>query len=321
MLNKEEDMSSVNNSDLSLKIRSWIRAARLQFFPMAFIAYSMGAFAADKTVGQLNILVYLIGYLVLFLIELCAIMVNDYYDYESDHLNRNYSMFTGGSRVLVDRMLEFREVRNGIAVVLLFTVIVGFVFLRINHDVSSSLIIGLFFAGIVLALGYTMPPIKFSHRGLGEVVVGITHSFYLVLCGYAFQAGTLGQSLPWMLSIPLFFAVLAAIVLAGLPDRIADEATNKKTLAVIFGPKKAVLLAGFFVLFAAVSALLIYHIEIIHWTLIVAAILIIIHGMVLSRLLYLFLKSKDYDRRIDHIMGSALSYIIWFGLIPLLLML
>jgi hypothetical protein len=29
------------------------------------------------------------------------------------------------------------------------------------------------------------------------------------------------------------------------------------------------------------------------------------------------MKSGAYDRRIDPIMGSALSYIIWFGMIPL----
>ena len=190
-----------------------------------------------------------------------------------------------------------------------------------DRSVSSSLIIGLLLVGIALGLGYTMPPIKFSHRGFGEVVVGITHTFFLVLCGYSFQAGTWGGSLPGMLSVPLFFAVLAAIVLAGLPDRCADEAVAKRTIAVIFGPKKAVLIAECFVVAAAVSALVVYRLEIDRWALIVAACLITLHGVILSGLLFMLLRSENFDRRIDTVMGSALSYILWFGLIPLLSML
>ena len=118
------DISSAPYMGAGTKVRSWVAIARLQFFPMAFIAYSMGAVAAFKTEGSFSIPVYLIGYMALFLIELCTIMVNEYHDYESDRLNRNYSMFTGGSRVLVDGKLTFREVRIGIGVVLSLTILV-----------------------------------------------------------------------------------------------------------------------------------------------------------------------------------------------------
>ena len=100
-----------------------------------------------------------------------------------------------------------------------------------------------------------------------------------------------------MLSIPLFFAVLAAIVLAGLPDRLADEATAKRTIVVIFGPKKAVLIAECFVVAAAVSALLVYRLEIDRWALIVAACLITLHGVALSGLLFMLLRSENFDMR------------------------
>jgi hypothetical protein len=33
--------------------------------------------------------------------------------------------------------------------------------------------------------------------------------------------------------------------------------------------------------------------------------------------IFLLVKSGDYDRRIDGIMQIALSYVLWFGMIPL----
>jgi len=298
-------------------MQAWIKMARLQFFPMAFIAYSMGAVASLRVSGRFDIPVYIMGYLPLFLIELCTIMVNEYNDYESDRINRNFSMFTGGSRMLVEGRVKFQEVRIAIASVLALIVFAGFLFLRVEKYASPALVLGLFLAGSLMGLGYTIPPIKFSHRGFGEFVVGITHTFFLVICGYVFQTGSWLHYLPWMLSIPLFFAVLAAIMLAGLPDRTADEAAAKRTIPVILGPKKAIVVAECFVTAAATSAILIYSLEFARWVIILAVILIVPHCLALLLSLVSLLRSNNFDRRIDMIMGSSLTYIIWFGLIPL----
>jgi 1,4-dihydroxy-2-naphthoate polyprenyltransferase len=75
--------------------------------------------------------------------------------------------------------------------------------LRVSQGGLSFIILLLILVGIILGLGYTAPPLKLSYRGLGELVVGFTHSFYLLLCGYAFQTGTMGNPMPWLLSIPL----------------------------------------------------------------------------------------------------------------------
>src|SRR5690606_28479854 len=103
-------------------------------------------------------------------------------------------------------------------------------------------------------LGYTIPPLKLSYRGLGELDVGITHSFGVILCGYHFQGGNLHDPFPWLLSIPLFLAILPSIILSGIPDYEADKAASKKTLAVRLGRKSAVVLAMVFVVFSALTA-------------------------------------------------------------------
>jgi hypothetical protein len=41
------------------------------------------------------------------------------------------------------------------------------------------------------------------------------------------------------------------------------------------------------------------------------------HWALLLIAIFLLVKSGDYDRRIDGIMQIALSYVLWFGMIPL----
>jgi 1,4-dihydroxy-2-naphthoate polyprenyltransferase len=293
----------------------WLRIARLQFYPMTWLAYTMGAVAEGARAGQFKLSAYCWGYLLLFLIELCTILVNEYNDYDTDRLNHNFSIFTGGTRVLVEGKLGFQQVRHAIAVLLILILGLGYVLHHIGlfgSQPSYLIIIGLF-----LGLGYTMPPLKFSYRGLGEIVVSTTHSIYVILCGFVFQGGTWDSPWTWFVSIPLFFSIFGAITLAGIPDRQADEAVGKRTLAVLFGSRIGLMIAIGSVGIAYLSALLLGQLRIVTLSLLSLNMLVLPHGAVLVYYLSRLAKSGRYERRINREMGLALSYIIWFGLIPL----
>lgn len=57
------------------------------------------------------------------------------------------------------------------------------------------------------------------------------------------QGGAWSDGVPWLLALPLGLAVLPSILLAGCPDREADEAAGKRTLVVMLGPRAAIRLA------------------------------------------------------------------------------
>jgi len=156
---------------------------------MTWIAYSMGSMASSRNLKKWDLEVYWIGYLVLFFIEMSTILANEYYDYGTDRLNKNAGPFTGGTRVLVEGKLGFAEVRMGIWASLILAVGFGYLLIRIDGQASSFSIVLLILVGLFLGLGYTVPPLKFSYRGLGEVTVALTHSPYVILCGYVFQGG------------------------------------------------------------------------------------------------------------------------------------
>jgi 1,4-dihydroxy-2-naphthoate octaprenyltransferase len=284
---------------------------------MIFIAYSLGGAMATTQGSIFSASRFWWGYAFLFLLELCTILANELYDQFTDSINVNASPFNGGSRVLVEGKLTPEAVRKAIVVLLCVLVGISFVILLISN-MSSRAWVGLMLAtGMVLGLGYTVPPLRFCYRGMGELVVGITHSPYVILFGFMFQASSLGSPRPWVISIPLFFAVLAAITLAGIPDFRADQTVEKKTLSVVFGRKRACLLAIVFATVAvAMAGLVLQFLALERWGYLLIMVAIP-HWIVLTVAIGRFIKSGHYDRKINGIMQLALTYIIWFAIVPL----
>jgi 1,4-dihydroxy-2-naphthoate polyprenyltransferase len=117
--------------------------------------------------------------------------------------------------------------------------------------------------------------------------------------------------------VPLALAVLPSIILAGVPDRDADRAIGKRTLAVRLGVRGALLLAGSFAVLASAAALLLM------WTTPVGGLLAGIEYLApLHAMLLLILLSRQAPRaeelaRIDGLLVAALTYMVWFVVVPL----
>jgi 1,4-dihydroxy-2-naphthoate polyprenyltransferase len=296
----------------------WLKIIRLQFYPMTYVAYSLGAVALYSTSHVFNWTTYWIGYAILFMIEVCSVLTNEYFDYDTDKANLNAGPFTGGSRVLVDGLLRRNQVRSAGFFVLALIAGMGFALIRFSPSALRPVVLVLLAVGVVLGLGYTAPPLKLCYRGAGEIVVGLTHAPYMIICGYTFQSGAWNDSLPWLLSLPLFCAVLSAITLAGIPDAVADRAVGKITFAVAFGPRVAIGISVAAGCLAAVSALMLCAGGLLVGLLAcVAVCAVFLHWVVLASVLLRLARANDYNKRIDGILALALGYIIWFGVIPL----
>jgi len=300
------------------KARSWIKISRLHFYPMPWIVYSLGAAAAYSTYHEFNLSIYVLGYVFLFLVELCSVLTNEYFDFKTDIQNKNSGFFNGGSRVLVENRLGFREVRTAVVILLLLIFGTGYALLKISSDVKPLFMMTFLFIGLFLGLGYTLPPLKFSYHGIGEIVVALTFGPYLVLCGYVFQSGVWKDSFPWLISIPLLFAILSAITISGVPDFQADRAAKKRTIAVIFGPHMATIMSGICIYVAALSWIALYYFEILKGWSGVLIFAVLLHASVLVTVLFRLIRSGHFDRKINKVMVLTLSYMLWFGLIPLL---
>ncbi|MDH3197894.1 MAG: prenyltransferase [Candidatus Krumholzibacteria bacterium] len=299
------------------KALAWLRAARLQFYPMVVILYAVGAAIGELRTGALDWTAAILGWLCLFFIELATVLTNEHFDYEGDRANRNAGPFTGGSRVLVDGQLSFREVRSGIATALVALAVVA-ALLLVHLPAPSRALVGAWLAlGVVLSLGYTAPPLRLSYRGLGELDVAFTHSAYVIVAGFAVQAGQWRDPLPWMVSLPAFFAVLAANTLAGIPDHAADASVDKRSCSVLFGRAAAARIAAATALAAAVAGVGLWAGGVVGGRVGLVFLATAVHAVALCWVLVSYIRSGGPDRRIDSVMVNALNFILWFGLIPL----
>jgi len=300
-----------------MKAGAWLQALRLQFYPMTWLAYTAGALAAAPPGGVFANPVFWLGYGCLFCLEVATVLINERVDLQSDRNNRFFGPFTGGSRVLVEGLLSPREVRAGIGVALL---VFGLATIALLFQTPGSppVVLGVLAVLTVLALGYTAPPLKLSYRGLGEVDVAVTHSLGVMLCGFVFLGGPWQNPLPWLLSLPLLLAILPSITLSGIPDLAADAAAGKRTLAVRLGQRGALWLAIAFTVLAAAAALLWDGRGLADPAYAGIAYVVVPHALWLCWLLYRRLESRAPPGRIDGLMAAALSYVLWFGLIPVL---
>ncbi|WP_276254588.1 NAD(P)H-dependent oxidoreductase [Halomontanus rarus] len=295
---------------------AWLSALRLQFYPMAWIAYTVGALAATGSSGVFADRVYWLGFCFLFSLEAATVLSNEYFDYETDRKNTFAGPFTGGSRVLVDDEIGFDELRRGIGVALVLAATFGLATVALGHGATLPAAAVAGTLG-VLALGYTMPPLKLAYRTLGELDVAVTHSLGVLLFGFVAMGGAWHDPLPWLLSLPFLLSILPSITLAGVPDHAADRAAGKRTLAVRFGVGGAVRVAQSATLLAAATAVLWRLFEVVPGAYGPAIYLAVLHALVLVWLLRTRVDDRGTPGRIDGVLVASLSYLCWFGILPL----
>ena len=292
------------------RVGQWLRAVRPQFYPMSALAYTLGALMAA---GALDLMAFLLGLVAMVGLKIATVLTNDLHDFESDARNRFFSPFNGGGRSLLEGGLSRGALWGGVRVALGVSAVAALALLFLVPSPVSVLVVML--ALTVLALGYTVPPLKLSHRGLGELDVALTHGPGVVLLGYTAQGGGLGDAQPWFLALVIALAILPAILLAGIPDRTADRDAGKMTLVVRLGTARSAQLA---IGFLALSALGTAALAVAPLDVGVALPLIALpHAAVLSWLLLRYHRDGAPERRIDLLLALALLYVAWFVIVPL----
>ena len=292
----------------------WLLAVRPQFYPMSILAYTIGAL---MVAGSLDLLAFFLGLVAMVGLKVATVLTNDINDFESDVRNRFHSPFSGGGRSLQEGGLSFGEMWRGARVALGVSALAA---LGLLFVVPSPVVVLLVLLALaVLALGYTVAPLKLSHRGLGELDVALTHGPGVLILGHVVQGGDVFSGQAWFMALVIGVAVLPAILLAGIPDRTADREAGKMTLVVRLGTARSVPLA---IGFLALSAL---------GTLAVAlgpvpvgpalALIAIPHAAGLTWLLLRYHSEGAPERRIDLLLGLSLLYIAWFVIVPFVEML
>ena len=212
----------------------YAKAMRLPFLTGSLIPVILAA-ALSFLHGSLHIgrlIVVLIG---VGSLHLGANLINDYFDDPgSDRINLHPTPFSGGSRVIQDKLVDAKTVR---------VMAMGFFVLGAAAGVWLALtgrplvlVIGLL--GFLAGYFYSATPVSLMSRGFGEIVIFlafgplITWGTYYVMSGLlTWEAFTLG--------IPLGFLITAVIWINQFPDFEADRDARKRNWVVRLGRNRS----------------------------------------------------------------------------------
>ncbi|WP_333828844.1 NAD(P)H-dependent oxidoreductase [Pararhodobacter sp.] len=291
----------------------WLKAVRPQFYPMSALAYTLGALLMP---APLNLWAFFLGLVAMVALKVATVLTNDLHDYESDARNRFWSPFNGGGRSLHEGGFSRAEMWRGTGVALGVSAAATAALLLVTP--APLVVLAVLMVLAVLALGYTIPPLKLSHRGLGELDVALTHGPGVLLLGYVAQGGALSAGQPWLLAGVIALAVLPAIILSGVPDYSADIEGDKSTLVVKLGIVPSVRLAMVFLALSAIGALVLAFSPVPVG--LALPLIALPHAALLLWLMRRYLDEGAPERRIDLLMGLGLLYIAWFVIVPFIAM-
>lgn len=218
-----------------MRIGVFIRGARLPFLTGSLMPVVLVAALADFRGAWEGF-----GYFFLTLVGVAGLhtggnLINDYYDsFGSDPINRYFTPFSGGSRVIQNGELSADFVRNLAYACLGLGVVCGLALIYYGRPWVALL--GLF--GLAAAYLYSASPVQLMSKGFGEFTIFLAFGPVLSLGAYYALTGRVAAE-GFCVGLPLAFLITAILWINEFPDLEADSAAAKEHLVARLGLKKS----------------------------------------------------------------------------------
>jgi len=222
-----------------LKPMPWFTALRAHFLTATIAPVLVGTAAAWYQTGRFDALRFTLALVGAALVHLGANMSNDYFDArsETDALNASGSAFSGGSRVIQDGLIPARHILIAAIACITAGSLIG---IWLVVSLRSLWLLGIGMAGVFCAFFYTGVPLRLGYRGFAEILNGISFGPIIALGAFAVQA-PLWSWTALAASLPPGLLLGGLLVINEFPDHDADKAVGKKTVVVLLGKPRALL--------------------------------------------------------------------------------
>jgi len=209
-------------------------AMRPMFLPASMLPVFVGTAWGSRSVGALDLEALLLALAAVVCVHGAVNVLNDVFDdaHGGDRGNseRIYP-FTGGSRFIQNAVMTAPEMARWGAAVLALGALFG---LRLMLAKGIA-VLWLGLLGATLGLAYSLPPLRLSDHGLGEVAVGFGFGILPVAGAAWLQSGSWDPAAVW-LALPVSLWVALILLANEVPDARADAAVGKRTLVVRLRP-------------------------------------------------------------------------------------
>lgn len=228
-------------------------ATRPKFFPASVLPVLAGSAWGYQVSGHFDLVVFLLALLATVCVHAGANVLNDVGDDAGGTDRRNEDRiypYTGGSRFIQSGIMSSRSMARWGISLLAIAALAGLLLLLLKGE----MILWFGLAGVLLAVLYSLGPLRLSSMGLGEVAVGIAFGVIPVTGAAWLQSGVIDANV-LLFSLPISAWVTAILLINEVPDIDADGATGKRTLPVRLGLNGTAVLYGAFHIFGFVTTL------------------------------------------------------------------
>ncbi len=221
-------------------LKRLFNATRPKFYPASVLPVVAGSAWGFAVSGGVQWGVFFVALLATVLVHAGSNVLNDVGDeiIGTDRANEDRIYpYTGGSRFIQTGILT-KEAMARLGTGLLGAAALLGVLLLIE---KGPMILWFGLAGVLLAVLYSLGPVKLSAIGLGELSIGIAFGVIPITGAAWLQSGVI-DTVSIVYSIPIALWVTAILLINEVPDIAADRSAGKGTLPVRFGlPATAIL--------------------------------------------------------------------------------
>lgn len=290
----------------------WIKALRAPFFTASGMSAVVGSAAAWSDGSPRDYTAFAFTVTGVVALHAGANLANDYYDHLSgnDAANKYFNPFSGGSRLIQNRLMPPRHILAGSAVSFAVAALCAAYLLLTRWGWEIPLLGCL---GLLLGFLYTAAPVKLSYRGLGEAAIFAAFGPLATAGSYFVQAGHITATAVGC-GVPVGILVALILLVNEFPDREADGAAGKRTLIVRLGLDRGLLLcAVLYALAFAAAVALVWAGLAPRWTYIVLAAL----PLPAFALLHLSRHSSSPGRLVPSSAAGVLTHLAFSALMAL----
>ena len=218
---------------------SWLTLFRLGATARGVLPFLLGAVIAWSQGNPINLAVLVLSSIAVIFIMLMTFLINEYYDYGADIINREFHRLSGGSRVLPMWLIPRQQSLVAAYVCLSVAIIIG-LWLYFYYQ-TGPFTIPLGAVAIFIGYFYTAKPFRWSYRGLGEIAIWFSCGWLATFTGYYLQTGHFDM-VTTLAALPGATSVFLLILINEIPDINSDRIAGKRNLAVRLGREKTAIL-------------------------------------------------------------------------------
>jgi len=237
------------------KLKPWLSAIRLRTLPLSVSGIIVGTCFAYYN-GFFNIYIFILAILTAFSFQILSNLANDYGDGikgtdNTDRLGPERAVQSGA--ITPDQMFEGIKI-NILVIILLVFLLIYSAFGK-SHFLFTLIFIGLAGISVYAAMSYTIGRKAYGYKGFGDIFVFIFFGLVSVIGSYFLYTRRLDHHviLP---AITIGLLSVGVLNLNNMRDIDSDKQSNKITMAVILGHKRAKIYHLFLIIGAIVISFL-----------------------------------------------------------------